>query len=113
MEAPVIFNLAQMRDSESSAYIEITKGCDAAFWNADSLCFSECDWLDYFEDWARDCLPDYDLFAFTNVAPQEALQLAKRLDDAAAANASLADVYRAVATWLREQGNDGISLLGL
>ncbi|MDO4657044.1 hypothetical protein [Kingella sp. (in: b-proteobacteria)] len=43
IEAPVIFNLSQVRELESTAYIEIAKGYGTNFWNVDSLYFSECD----------------------------------------------------------------------
>ena len=113
MEAPVIFNLSQVRELESTAYIEIAKGYGTNFWNVDSLYFSECDQLDYFDGLVHDCVPDYDLFDFIDVAPHLVLRLAERLDAAAASSPLAADIYLTVAAWLREHGSNGVAPLGL
>jgi len=83
MNKTLLLNLDHVKQRGGTNYIEIAKNADHSCWREDSIYIHSAIWQDCFDAIAQAQIPKYDFYAFTDLEPATAIQLADKLEELA------------------------------
>jgi hypothetical protein len=83
MNKTLLLNLDHVKQRGGTNYIEIAKNAEHSCWREDSIYIHSAIWQDCFDAIAQAQIPKYDFYAFTDLEPATAIQLADKLEELA------------------------------